>query len=114
LGKSSSLLLLLPQGLSQFGSGGLRHLLLLHGFIDSLLRLRDLCLDLATRSSKLARKCRGARLCLFERAALLIGSASRCLACSVDLLGEGGSFLLLLPHRISQLSSDGLRRLLLL
>ena len=63
---------LLQQSL-QIRHGGLRRLLLLHGFIDCLLRLRGLSLDLASRSGKFTRECRGTRLCLVERAALLLG-----------------------------------------
>ena len=72
--QGGGLLLLLLQGLSQFRDGGLRRLLLLHGRIDCLLRLRGLGLDLAACSRKLARECRGTRLCLFECAALLLGA----------------------------------------
>jgi hypothetical protein len=59
-------------------------------------RLRGLGLDLAAGSSKLALERRGTRLCLVERAALLLGACRHRLARSADLLGEGGSFLLLL------------------
>ena len=114
LGEGGGLLLLLLQGFSQFGSGGLRRLLLLHGFIDSLLRLRGLGLDLAACSRKLARECRGTRLCLVERAALLLGACRHRLARRADLLGEGGGLLLLLLQGFSQFGSGGLRRLLLL
>ena len=84
LRQGGGLLLLLLQGLSQFGSGRLCRLLLLHGFIAGLLRLRGLGLDLATRP----------RL--------------RCLG----FLRQGGGFLLLLLQGFSQLGSGRLRRLL--
>ena len=80
LGEGGGLLLLLLQGFSQFRDGGLRRLLLLRGLIDRLLRLRGLGLDLAARSRKLARECRGTRLCLVERAALLLGACRHRLA----------------------------------
>jgi hypothetical protein len=54
LGEGGRLLLLLLQGFSQVRRGDLRRLLLLHGLIDSLLRLRGLCLEVAACSSKLA------------------------------------------------------------
>ena len=47
LHQGSSLLLLLLQRLSQFRDGAFRRLLLFGGFIDCLLRLRGLGLDLA-------------------------------------------------------------------
>ena len=74
LRQGGGLLLLLLQGLSQFRDSGLRRLLLFRGRIDCLLRLRGLGLDLAACSRKLAREGRGTRLCLFERAALWLGT----------------------------------------
>ena len=41
--------------------------------LKSNLRLRGVGLDLAAGSGKFTRDCRGARLCLVERAALLLG-----------------------------------------
>ena len=113
LHQGGGLLLLLLQGLSQFSGSGLRRLLLLHGFIDSLLRLRGLGFDLAACSRKLARECRGTRLCLFECAALWLGGRRLCL-CGLGFLHQGGGLLLLLLQGLSQFRGGALRRLLLL
>ena len=110
---ASVLCALLLQGLLQFRYGGLRRLLLLHGFIDCLLQLRGLGLDLALRSRKLARKCCCTRLCLGERAALWLGSR-HCRLRGLGFLHQAGSLLLLLLQRLSQLRDGGFRRLLLL
>ena len=101
LGEGGSFLLFLLQGLSQFRDGGLRRLLLLRGRTVCLLRLCGLGLDLAARSSKLARERRGTRLCLVERTALLLGARGHRLARSADFLGEGGGFLLFLLQGLS-------------
>ena len=58
LHQGGSLLLLLLQGFSKLGGGRVRRLLLLHGFIDSLLRLRSLRFGVAACSRKIARECR--------------------------------------------------------
>ena len=87
LNEGGNLSLLLLQRVSQLGSGRLRGQLLLQGLVNSLSRLRGLDLDLAARSSELTRKCRGTRLCLVKRAALLSGGCRGPLARSVDLLG---------------------------
>ena len=105
--------MLLLQGLSQFRDGGLRRLLLLHGFIDCLLRLRGLGLDLALCSRKLAREGCGTRLCLFECAALWLGTRRHRLR-GLGFLHQGGGLLLLLLQGSSQFRDGGLRRLLLL
>ena len=105
--------MLLLQGLSQFRDSGLRRLLLFRGFIDCLLRLRGLGLDLAARSRKLAREGRGTRLCLFECAALLLGARCHPLR-GFGFLHQSGGLLLLLLQGFSQFRDSGLRRLLLL
>ena len=56
--------MVLLQGLLEFRGSCLCRLLLLQGFIDSLLRLRGLGLDLAPRSRKLAGERCGTGLCL--------------------------------------------------
>ena len=113
LHQGGGLLLLLLQRLSQFRDGALRRLLLLHGFIDCLLRLRGLGLDLASRSRKFACECCGARLCLVERAALWFGIRRHRLR-GLGFLHQGGGLLLLLLQGLLQFRDGGLRRLLLL
>ena len=104
---------LLLQGLSQFRDGGLGRLLLLGSFIDCLLRLRGLGLDLAlcplpVRSSSAALRA----LFLFECAALWLGTRRHRLR-GLGFLRQGGGLLLLLLQGLSQFRDGALRRLLL-
>ena len=94
------------------GDGGLRRLLLLHSFIDCLLRLCSLGLDLAARSSKFACECCGARLSLVELVALLLGIRRHRLR-GLGFLHQSGGLLLFLLQGLLQFRDGALRRLLL-
>jgi hypothetical protein len=98
----------------QFRDSGFGRLSLLRVRTVRFSRLRGLGLDLAACSSKLARECRGTRLCLIECAALLLGACRRRLARRADVLGQGSGLLLLLLQGFTQLGSGSLRSLLLL
>ena len=73
----------------QFRDGALRRLLLFRDFIDCLLRLCSLGLDLASCSGKFVCECCGARLSLVERAALWFGISRHRLR-GLGFLHQGG------------------------